>query len=146
MSLGDNMSDAELVASKLPEIELYVRELRTQADLERLLDDVKDERFVAYTLQLAVQAALDVASHIASSHRLGEPQSNEELFVLLGGEDWFDAYLEADLRSLARFRDLLVHAYTQVDLGVVQDIVRHHLLDLDGFVKAVRSRLSAMPR
>ena len=44
---------------------------------------MKEERFVEHTLQLAIQAALDAASHVVSDERLGEPPSNRELFTLL---------------------------------------------------------------
>lgn len=37
-----------------------------------------------HTLQIAIQVALDVASHSVSDERLGEPRTNRELFPLLG--------------------------------------------------------------
>lgn len=135
------MTDADLLAKKLAEIETHLRELRTQADLDRLRKDVKEERFVAHTLQLAVQAALDAASHIVSDDRLGEPQTNEELFTLLERNGWIAPDLAAELRSMARFRNLLVHDYAKIDLEKVEDIVRNHLGDLEAFVEAVRERL-----
>ena len=55
------MTDPQLVAKKLAAIETHVRELRTRADLDRIRRDVKEERFVAHTLQLAVQAALGLS-------------------------------------------------------------------------------------
>ncbi len=135
------MTDAELLAKKLAEIETHVRELRTQAALDRVREDVKEERFVAHTLQLAVQAALDVASHVVSDDRLGEPQTNEELFTLLERHGWIGSKLATELRDKARFRNLLVHGYASVDLEIVKDIVRHHLSDLEAFVAAVPRRL-----
>ncbi|HVR30967.1 MAG TPA: hypothetical protein VMS86_15700 [Thermoanaerobaculia bacterium] len=48
------MTDPDLVAKKLAQIETRLCELRTEADLSRLHEDVKEERFVAHTLQLAV--------------------------------------------------------------------------------------------
>lgn len=77
------MTDPELVEKKLAEVETHVRELQTLADPGLLRTDVKEERFVTHTLQLAVQAALDAASHIVADDRLGEPATNRELFSLL---------------------------------------------------------------
>lgn len=135
------MTDAELLAKKLAEVETHLRELRTEADVDRVREDVKEERFVAHTLQLAVQAALDAASHIVSDDRLGEPQTNEELFSLLEEHRWIAPGLATDLRSMARFRNLLVHGYAQIDLAKVEDVVRNHLGDLEAFVESVRERL-----
>lgn len=50
------MTDRELVAKKLAAIETYVAELRRLARPESLGDDVREERFVLHTLQLAIQA------------------------------------------------------------------------------------------
>ena len=135
------MTDPQLVAKKLAAIETHVRELRTRAELDRLRTDVKEERFVAHTLQLAVQAALDAASHIVADERLGEPETNQDLFVLLERGGWIEPELAERLRKMARFRNLLVHGYAKVDLGIVEDIVRRSLGDLEAFVEVVRERV-----
>jgi uncharacterized protein YutE (UPF0331/DUF86 family) len=56
-------------------VETYVAELRREVDLERLPTDVKERRFVEHTLQIAIQACLDVALHVVSDDRLGEPRT-----------------------------------------------------------------------
>lgn len=78
------MTDPELVAKKLAFIETCVRELRTLGRPERIADDLREERFVEHTLELAIQAALDVGSHVVSDERLGEPDTNRDVFRLLG--------------------------------------------------------------
>ena len=70
--------------------------LRTLGRLDRITSDVREERFIEHSLQLASQAALDVASHIASEERLGEPQTNRELFAMLGRGGWLPADLVTD--------------------------------------------------
>ena len=77
------MTDAGLVAKKLAFVETCVRELRTLARPELLETDVRERRFVEHTLQIALQACQDIASHIVSDERLGEPRTNQELFDLL---------------------------------------------------------------
>jgi hypothetical protein len=69
------VTDVELIEKKLAFIETCVQELRTLARPAAIATDLREERFAAYTLQIAVQAALDVASHIVSDDRLGEPET-----------------------------------------------------------------------
>jgi len=88
-----------------------------------------------------VQAVLDVASHIVSDDDLGEPATNRALFGLLTRHGWIDAPLAARLEDMAGFRNVLVHGYADLDLEVVQDIVRHRLDDLLAFVRAIRPLL-----
>jgi uncharacterized protein YutE (UPF0331/DUF86 family) len=134
------VTDPELVAKKLALIETCVRELRSLARPEAMRHDVRERRFVEHTLQIAIQAALDVSSHIVSDERLGEPETNRALFDLLAGSGRLSAALAATLRDMAGFRNVIVHGYQDVDLGVVEDVLRNHLDDLIAFVAAIRGR------
>ena len=137
------MTDQDLVAKKLALIETYVRELRTLSRPQEIATEVRERRFAEHTLQIAIQAALDVASHVVSDQRLGEPTSNAELFALLANAGWLEAAQADRLRKMAGFRNVLVHGYAAVDPAIVRDVVENHLGDLLEFVAAVRSRLSA---
>ncbi len=137
------MVDRELVRKKLAFIETCVHDLRTLARLERIEEDVREERFVAHTLQLAIQAALDVASHIVSDERLGEPQTNRELFNLLVRSGWVSGELAATLRAMVGFRNIVVHGYEVVDPSIMRNIVEHRLDDLLAYSAGVRTRLDS---
>lgn len=134
------MTDPELVAKKLALIETCVRELRSLARPDAIRHDVRERRFVEHTLQIAIQAALDVASHIVSDERLGEPDTNRALFDLLAAAAKLPASLASTLRDMAGFRNVVVHGYQEVDLGIVEDVLRNHLDDLLAFVAAIRGR------
>ena len=135
------MTDRDLVLKKLAQIETCVQELRTLARPEEIPNDVREERFVEHTLQIAMQAAIDVATHIVSDERLGEPRANRELFDLLRRYGWIETGITDSLQKMAGFRNILVHGYDAVDLGIVQDVLANHLNDLLDFVSAVRARL-----
>ena len=78
------MTDLDLLAQKLVFIETCVQELQT--------------------LQNAIQAALDVASHIVSDERLGEPETSRELFDRLAQHGWLSVDLAATMGRMAGFR------------------------------------------
>jgi uncharacterized protein YutE (UPF0331/DUF86 family) len=134
------VTDPELLRKRLALIETCVQELRTLARPSELARDIKEARFVQHTLQIAIQAALDAASHIVSDGRLGEPRTNRELFDLLRRHGWIESTLADTLRRMAGFRNVLVHGYDEVDLQVVEDIVANRLDDLLRFARAVRER------
>lgn len=135
------MTDAPLVEKKLALIESCVADLRRLARPALLNTDVREERFAEHTLQIAIQSALDVASHIVSDRRLGEPRSNRELFGSLVRDGWLPDDLARTLSAMAGFRNVLVHGYDTVDLGIVRDVLEHRLDDLLAFVGAIRARL-----
>lgn len=135
------MTDAPLVVKKLAFIETCLRQLREHAQ-PAMLHDIRELRFVEHTLQIAIQAALDATSHIVSDERFGEPQTNRSLFELLSQHGWLTSEQAAALSRMAGFRNILVHGYAEVDLAIVKDVLTNHLGDLDGFVAAVRAKLT----
>ena len=135
------MTDQDLIAKKLAFIETCLCDLRQRARPDLLSADVRELRFVEHTLQIAIQAALDVASHIVSDNRLGEPRTNRELFDLLGRHGWLSPLLVDVLRDMGGFRNVLVHGYAEVDVNVVRDVLDHHLPDFEAFVVAIRQRI-----
>ena len=135
------MTDPELLAKKLAFIETCVAELRRLARPEAIDTDIREERFVEHTLQLAIQAAQDVASHIVSDERLGEPRTNRELFDLLVRAGWLSEADAAPLGNMVGFRNILVHGYGDIDLSVVRDVLENHVDDLLRFAAIVRARL-----
>jgi len=137
------VTDLALVLKRLALIEGYVADLRGLEDPGALVSDVRLERFVLHTLQLAIQAALDVASHIVAEERLGAPSTNRELFSLLAAHGWIRPEDVVRLGEMAGFRNLIVHGYVRIELDRVVAVVRENLEDLAGFVSAVRGRLVA---
>lgn len=135
------MTDLPLIEKKLAVIETCVGDLRRLARPALLASDVREERFVEHTLQMAIQAALDVASHIVSDARLGEPRTNRELFASLARGAWVADDLARTLSAMAGFRNVLVHGYDTVDRDIVRDVLEHRLDDLLAFSRAIRTRL-----
>ncbi len=137
------MTDAELVAKKLAFIETCLADLTRLANPSVLRHDLKEQRFVTYTVQIAIQSALDVASHIVSSERLGEPATNRALFELLAQGGWIPLDLVPSLREMSGFRNVVVHGYQAIDLAILENVLAHRLLDLSSFCTEIRLRLVA---
>ncbi len=135
------MTDPELISKKLALVETCVSELRRLSRPEAIARDVRERRFVEHTLQIAIQAAIDVASHIVSDERLGEPATNRELFELLSRGGWLPQSLSETAQRMVGLRNILVHGYQAVDLEIVRDVVENHLGDLLAVVEAIRQRL-----
>lgn len=137
------MLDEALVQKKLAFIETCVRELKELAHPERVARDIREGRFVAHTLQIAIQSALDVASHIVSANRLGEPETNRELFDYLQRNGFLDDELAETLYAMVGFRNVLVHGYQEVDWAIVRDILENHLDDLLAYVSTIRATMKS---
>lgn len=137
------MSETQLIEKKLAFIETCIQELKTLGRPEDVQTDIREQRFEAYTLQIAIQAALDTAALIVSARRLGEPRNNRHLFEILVQHGWLPTGLAPVLHNMVGFRNILVHGYEAVNPAVVEEVTRDHLDDLLAFVSSVRERLAS---
>ena len=138
------MTDADLIRKRLAFIETCLRELAEFADPDRVEHDVRERRFVEHTLQVMIQASLDIAAHIVASDRLGEPTFNQALFELLERAGWLTPALRSELAKMAGFHNVLVHGYVAVDAAIVRDVLEHRLEDIESFVGSIRRKLDGV--
>jgi uncharacterized protein YutE (UPF0331/DUF86 family) len=132
--------DAPLIAKKLSRIEACLRDL-TLIDPASIEHDIVRERFAEHTLQIAIQCALDVASHIVAEERLGDADTNHALFDLLARHGWIASEHVAVMHRMVGFRNVLVHEYEDVDVRIVRLVLERHTADLQRFADAVRAKL-----
>lgn len=136
------MTDLDLLLKRLAFIDTCLRQLRDLAKPDLLTTDIKERRFVEHTLQVALQAIQDIASHLVAEEKLGEPRTNSELLQLLAGAGWISADLAQRLRQAIGFRNVLVHGYTEVDLQILKDILANRSADLASFSAEIRRALN----
>lgn len=120
----------------------YLEELRARSDAE-LRSDFAVMGGVQHYLLLTVETLLDLGSHVISSEGFEPPSSYADIFRVLGDEGVVDPELAERLMAMARFRNVLVHLYAEVDEERVLRILRESLGDLDRFVNLLRARFAS---
>lgn len=92
-------------------------------------------------LQLCTQNAIDIATHIAAGHGLDTPDYTSaidrlaELRIL-------PVDFARRFRGIAGLRNILVHAYLEVDLDQLQHLLRTRLGDFEEFAQYIRTALA----
>lgn len=135
------MNASHLITKRLAIVTDCVAEIRTLAAPAESTSNKVQQRFVEHTLQIAVQAMIDVAFAIASEQNLGEPAENRQAFDRLAEAGWITPEQRDLCWRMVSFRNIVLHRYLQVDPRIVQRIVERHLDDLLGFARSIRSRL-----
>jgi uncharacterized protein YutE (UPF0331/DUF86 family) len=110
-----------------------------------LADYLADEEGVLaskYLLVTAIEDALAVANHVIASEGYRSPADYADAFRVLGEKGVVETTLGRRLEAMARFRNLLIHVYAEVDDERVHRYLREDLADLEAFVAAV---LAAFP-
>jgi uncharacterized protein YutE (UPF0331/DUF86 family) len=136
------LADPEIVTRRLREMGRRLAALRAlrAGDPDEFLRDLALQAQAERHLQLALQSAIDVALHLLAEDTDRTPQDYGSAFLLLADEEVVPADLAARLRLAAGLRNLLVHAYLEIDPAQVW---RHldRLDDLEAFARLVQNRL-----
>lgn len=127
-------SDPDIIQGKL---EIVRNRLRFLENEEHDLTVLRDRQAVKHTLQEAIEACLDVANHVISAEGLGRPDDYADYFPRLAQHDILPKALASSLSEMAKFRNVLVHLYAEVDMDTVQDILKNDLGDIRAFADAI---------
>lgn len=115
----------------------YLTELASRSD-EALRSDFAVMGGVQHYLLLAVETVLDLGGHVIASEGYEPPKSYADIFRVLRDEGVVAADLANRLMAMARFRNVLVHLYAEVDEERVLKILRGSVRDLDAFVETLQ--------
>jgi uncharacterized protein YutE (UPF0331/DUF86 family) len=135
--------DQEIVRDRIHRIRRYVKDLDSFSRIskEDFLQNTERQYAVLHALQLAIEASVEIAMHICSADGLGVPSTYAEAFVYLERENILDSALGDDLRAMARFRNLVVHAYADVDPGRVYEILTTRVKNFSRYLVAIEKYL-----
>lgn len=84
------------------------------------------ERF----LQLTLEALLDMGSHVIAEEGLGTVNESRDIPQLFRAHGYIDAALEERWIRMIGFRNILVHAYLELDRKHVYEVLQHGLDDV----------------
>jgi uncharacterized protein YutE (UPF0331/DUF86 family) len=136
--------DAAILAERTAAVQRHLRRVA-----ERLPSDAADlrpatDRSDAVVLHLwqAVQVVIDVAVSSCVTLGLGSPATYGDAFRLLAAHDVIEPGLAERLVRAAGFRNVLVHAYAELDLARVHAAAVEGPDDLLAFLGAIRDRLA----
>lgn len=139
--------DAAIVRRHLLALDEALNALRAHRGrpIEALRSDTDERWIVERGLLLCAQNVLGVATHIASSAGRDVPDYGTAIDQLdrlgvLPGE------FAARLRPLAGFCNVIVHAYLEIDLGIVHRVLNERLDDFAEFASRVSRYLEELDR
>lgn len=129
------MVDEALILRKLSQLDVYKSQLATyrQTSSEQYRADWKTQRVVERTLQLMIELCTDIANHIISDERLPVPTSYANAYEVLNQAGRLSDDLTKTMVQIAKFRNILVHQYTEIDAAIVVEILHNRLEDFARF-------------
>lgn len=91
-------------------------------------------------LYLASQSAIDAAEMYCKRHRLGKPDSMADAFVKLRHAAVIDDALCDRMLRMVGFRNVLSHAYENLDYHIVESVLKQHIGELETLARCLEGR------
>ena len=136
------MIDKHLTEKKLRGIEGFLREIEGEdspSDYDAFAENIVFKRFVERNVELSIEQMIDVCRHFVSKLDLREPETYAECFDILA-ESGVVKQDDADIfKSMARYRNMIIHGYDGVDDTITYGIYKKRLNDFRIFIRLIRS-------
>lgn len=113
-----------------------IEEIRSQG-YNSFSGSFRDIQAAKHSLQEAIEACLDIGSHIIAEKGFRRPEDYREIFRVLEENSIIDNVLSIKLQEMAQFRNLLVHRYGEIDIKRVYIIMSDDLKDIQKFAKSI---------
>ncbi len=128
-----------LIKNRATEIKKAVKELKSisSGGKEEFLASPTTIDAAKYKLLVAIEAALSICNHIAARTGKKIPESYSDCFIILGESGLISKDLSKKLARMAKFRNMLVHIYWEIEDEKVFKIIQKDLKDLEKFVVEV---------
>jgi uncharacterized protein YutE (UPF0331/DUF86 family) len=131
--------EREIIEGKFDVIDRNLRFLEEIKTLtpDQFVESYRDTQAAKYSLLEIMEACVDIANYIISVKGFRRAEEYSEMFKVLKEEGVITKELATKLEDMARFRNLLVHRYGEVDNKRVLEIITHNLRDIEEFEREI---------
>ena len=128
-----------VVIHKVQSLQRCVARAREEyaASAENFASDYTRQDAAVLNVVRACELAIDLANHIVSVKKLGIPSSNREAFETLCNANLIPQALCPSLFNMVSFRNIAVHTYQTLDLGIVVEVIQNKLDDVIQFADII---------
>ena len=90
-----------------------------------------------YHFIVAIEACIDICSHLISRNGYRVPEDYGDTFKVLSEVGAFEVLFSEELRNMAKFRNRLVHIYWEVDNDQLHELLQTRLKDFKRFLDSI---------
>ncbi len=136
------MVKVDVVTRKIARASAWLDDAETilARPVENFLADTKEKDLASFYLFLAIQEAIDLASHWVADENWGSPDDASSTFLVLADRRAIDRELAEDMRSAVGLRNLIAHGYSLVDHRKIHQEYEEGVASLRQFLNAVAEK------
>jgi uncharacterized protein YutE (UPF0331/DUF86 family) len=112
--------------------------------LEEYINDEDSKLIVERILELTIQSAIDINSHIITKHLNLDFSTPQESFFILSNYGILNQDSAKDLSKSPNFRNLLAHEYLDIDDQQVFNLISKALNQYPFYIKEIKQYLASL--
>ena len=123
----------EIIKKRLNKLDEYVSILKKfqKYSFEEFIGDPEHYGSAERFLQLAIETLTDLGNHIIADLNLGEVNWYSDIPSILSKKGYLGSSLEEKWIRMIGFRNTLVHDYVDIDRGIVYEVLKNGLSDIE---------------
>jgi len=131
--------DTNRIKYQLNLLDKYYHRLKEKQSIskEEFLKDADIQAIVERNFQLAIECCLNIGTHLIAALSLEYAEDYGTVFMRLAQGKIISAEFGKKLVNMAKFRNLLVHVYWEIDSEKVYHNLRNNLEDFKDFARHI---------
>ncbi len=133
------MIDKGLLIDRLSRVREYLRHLNELRRLteEEFTSDLRNYNSASRSLQIAIEACLEIGHHIIARKGFRRPKDYKDIFLILGDERILPFEFSRSIVKMAKYRNRLVHMYWEITPHEIYNILQGPVDDIVEFVRYI---------
>jgi uncharacterized protein YutE (UPF0331/DUF86 family) len=126
------MVKRQIIHKRLQKLDEYLSYLQQaqKYSFEQFAGDPERYGSVERFLHLALEALIDLGSHVVADENLGDVGYQRDIPALLAEHNYISDDQREKWFQMIGFRNILVHEYAEIDRRIVYDVLQNKLSDL----------------
>jgi len=133
------METKEKVTRKVENLQKCIGYLRSKSNvpIEDIENNYELRSAIERNLQLAIEICIDIGEMIISNIGVDRPENYRDVITILGKNNILPLDFADDFARAAGMRNILVHAYDEIDLNFLKDVLDNQLVDFDVYIQHI---------
>ncbi|BCB96753.1 hypothetical protein JZK55_16750 [Dissulfurispira thermophila] len=137
------MLEPDVILAKVGNIQRCLRRISEVTDNDPdALNEIDKQDIFVLNLQRAIEATIDIATHVIASEGLGLATTIKENFKLLRDAGIIGDEVMKKMQSMVGFRNIAIHDYTSIDTDILKSILKNNLKDIEEFYTLILKRFN----
>ena len=121
----------DIIINKIETIKKCIKRVNEEYDNNSLnLINLTKQDSIILNIQRLCEVGIELGVHVIRINKYGIPQSSKEIFQILEKNNVVSKELSKKLQEVVGFRNVAIHDYQTIDLGILQKIVENNLEDI----------------